>query len=304
MKSKALMKSKAYQSQSEYSTIGFRFSEAASMGLYELFAVGGDRVASSSYCWEGMQRADGPLFLFQYTLSGKGRFRLGGEENVIAEGTAFLAEIPGDHCYYYAENDEPWEFLFLLFRPAGLQDHWNAVKHQCGSVMHLPREHPAIRTLEMIYLDARDGQLTDAFQASSSVYRFMMELRRYAEEAGVSGARPEAIQKAMAWMEKHYAAVSGIDACAEAAGLSKYHFIRRFTAAAGITPLQYLTKIRLGHAIRLLRETDLSIEEIALNVGFSGSSYFIKVFSGIVGCSPGEFRKEKSYLAFHRLFFD
>ncbi|MNN49185.1 HTH-type transcriptional activator RhaS [compost metagenome] len=131
-----------------------------------------------------------------------------------------------------------------------------------------------------------------------------MELRRYANESNGSGYPPEAIQKSLAWMEKHYAAISGVDSCAEAAGLSKFHFIRRFTATVGITPLQYLTKIRLGHAIRLLRETDLSIEDIALHVGFSGSSYFIKVFHGIVGCSPGEFRKEKSYLTFHRLFFD
>lgn len=288
----------------DYSTIGFRFSEASSMGLYELFAVGRDLVSSPAYRWEGQQRSDGPLFLFQYTISGNGRLQLDGKEHQLSKETAFMVEIPSDHSYYFAEKDEPWEFIFLLFRPNGLTDDWNAVKSQFGSIVSIPREHSVIRTLELIYLDARDGQISDAFRASSSVYRFMMELRRLAGEVDGSGNQPEAIRKALTWMEEHYASVSGVEACAEASGLSKFHFIRRFTATVGITPLQYLTKVRIGHAIRLLRETDLSIEEIACHVGFSGSSYFIKVFHGIVGCSPGEFRKEKSHLAFHRLFFD
>ncbi|MDN4068814.1 AraC family transcriptional regulator [Paenibacillus vini] len=296
--------SKPKSNTPDYSTIGFRFSEASSMGLYELFAVGRDLISSPSYRWEGQQRSDGPLFLFQYTISGNGRLRIGSKEHLLSAETAFLVEIPGDHCYYFAEKDEPWEFIFLLFRPNGLSDHWNAIKSRCGTIVAIPREHSVIRTLELIYLDARDGQLPDAFRASSSVYRFMMELRRFADEVDGTGTQPEAIRKALDWMEKHYASVSGIEAIAEASGLSKFHFIRRFTSTVGITPLQYLTKVRIGHAIRLLRETDHSIEDIACNVGFSGGSYFIKVFHGIVGCSPGEFRKEKSHLAFHRLFFD
>lgn len=290
--------------QPEYSTIGFRFSEAAAMGLYELYAVGRDQVSSPLYSWDGLKRSDGPLFLFQYTLSGQGRLRAGSKEYLVPEETALLVEIPDDHCYRFDDRDESWEFLFLLFRPTGLQDHWYAVKKRYGPIVPIPRHHLVIHTLEHIFLDARDGQLSDAFRASSSVYRFMMELRRYVSHTDGNDDHPEAIRKALAWMEDHYPVISGVDACAKAAGLSKFHFIRRFTATVGMSPLQYLTKIRLGHAVRLLRETNLSIEEVALHVGFSGSSYFIKVFHGIVGCSPGEFRKEKSHLGFHRLFFD
>jgi AraC-like DNA-binding protein len=58
-----------------------------------------------------------------------------------------------------------------------------------------------------------------------------------------------------------------------------------------MTPIAYLNRYRITQAKRLLRETDQSITEIALTVGFSDSSYFSRVFRRETGLSPDAFRR-------------
>lgn len=56
------------------------------------------------------------------------------------------------------------------------------------------------------------------------------------------------------------------------------------------TPIGFLTEFRLQKAVELLRETDMSITEIAYETGFSGASYFAETFKNSFGCSPREYR--------------
>ena len=56
--------------------------------------------------------------------------------------------------------------------------------------------------------------------------------------------------------------------------------------------------------MRLLRQTDKSVEVIAESVGYSSGSYFIKVFRKVTGQTPGHFRSYQGKLEFNRIFFD
>jgi AraC-like DNA-binding protein len=67
-------------------------------------------------------------------------------------------------------------------------------------------------------------------------------------------------------------------------------FSRQFTAAVGRPPMSYLTGWRLGHAARLLRETDAALASIAPRVGYSTEFAFSAAFRREYGVSPGRFR--------------
>ena len=78
---------------------------------------------------------------------------------------------------------------------------------------------------------------------------------------------------------------------AEASHLSPYHFARRFKAATGLPPHQYLIVRRVERAKQLLREDrDISLAEIAAMHGFSDQSQFSQHFKRAVGVTPGQFR--------------
>jgi AraC-like DNA-binding protein len=81
---------------------------------------------------------------------------------------------------------------------------------------------------------------------------------------------------------------------AAAVGLSPFHFLRLFKREVGVTPYRFLLQARIRHAIRLLRETQRPATEIALDIGFSDLSNFIRTFRREVGCSPSQLRSGAS----------
>lgn len=66
---------------------------------------------------------------------------------------------------------------------------------------------------------------------------------------------------------------------------------RRFRAAIGLSPLEYLQKTRMGSATELLASSNLEIQDIALAVGFSSQGQFTRLFKGMFGQTPSEYRK-------------
>lgn len=66
-----------------------------------------------------------------------------------------------------------------------------------------------------------------------------------------------------------------------------------FQTHLGKTPISYLTQYRLEKSLNLLQNSNLTITEISMKCGFSGSSYFTETFRKKLGCTPSEYRKKK-----------
>lgn len=77
-------------------------------------------------------------------------------------------------------------------------------------------------------------------------------------------------------------------------GMSQYHFSHRFKQAIGISPYQYLLQQRIERAKQLLKQTKLSITEIALECGFNSHSHLSKQFRQLAGMTPTAYRSEGS----------
>ncbi len=79
---------------------------------------------------------------------------------------------------------------------------------------------------------------------------------------------------------------------AQKLGISYVHFIRRFKLSTGITPSEYLARIRLERAKDFLTQTDIPIKDIAPRCGYENEYYFSNVFKKYTGMSPSAFRKK------------
>jgi AraC-like DNA-binding protein len=91
-------------------------------------------------------------------------------------------------------------------------------------------------------------------------------------------------------MDRTYAQPLDVPALARIAYVSEAHFIRTFRAAFGETPHRYLQRRRVERSMFLLRETDRSVTEICLEVGFTSLGTFSRTFREIVGESPTAYR--------------
>lgn len=79
------------------------------------------------------------------------------------------------------------------------------------------------------------------------------------------------------------------------ANMTEVSFSRFFKARTGITFMDSLLEMRLGHASRLLIDTTQSVAEVAYNCGFNNISNFNRLFKKKKGCTPKEFRENYSY---------
>ena len=93
------------------------------------------------------------------------------------------------------------------------------------------------------------------------------------------------------WIDAHAHESIDLDAAAREAALSPYHFLRVFGAVLGVTPHQYLVRVRLRRAARLLVDAERPVTEVALDVGFGDVSNFVRTFGRAAGVSPRAFRR-------------
>ncbi len=77
---------------------------------------------------------------------------------------------------------------------------------------------------------------------------------------------------------------------AAAAHLSRHHFLRRFAASTQMTPMRYLTSIRLQYAQELLRDDDLTVQAVAARCGYPNPAHFTSAFRREHGLTPSAFR--------------
>jgi len=100
----------------------------------------------------------------------------------------------------------------------------------------------------------------------------------------------EQIIKIQEWMKKNFQKDIQLAALARQFDISVRSLNRRFRVAAGQTPIQYLQEVRLEQAKSLLKQSNLSIAEIAYAVGYQDTSYFSSLFKRLNAISPHQYR--------------
>jgi transcriptional regulator GlxA family with amidase domain len=97
--------------------------------------------------------------------------------------------------------------------------------------------------------------------------------------------------QAIIYMSEHLDQPLRVAALARLAGLSAAHFGELFKQHTGCSPRDYLHLLRIHQACRLLRDSPLSIKEIAARVGYPDPFHFSRQFKAFQGLSPSEYRE-------------
>ena len=227
-------------------------------------------------------------YLIHYITKGKGVLRVSGHAYPVEQGQAFLI-YPGQVVAYSADAEDPWEYVWVGFAGA-----------DAGSLIaqtQFTRENPVQRMengallceqILSIY-NARGSDMAHTLRMTGGLYHVLAILVAQAPARRADAAAQYASAAARYIIQRYSYPITVTDVAAFV-GVDRSHLYEVFMREMGMSPKTYLTRHRMDMAQKLLRETDLTVGEVASSVGYENSLYFSKVFHGVVGCAPTEYR--------------
>jgi transcriptional regulator GlxA family with amidase domain len=92
-------------------------------------------------------------------------------------------------------------------------------------------------------------------------------------------------------LSTHFSVANPVEEMIGRSKLAERTFKRRFTAATGLAPIDYVQRLRVEDAKRRLERTDASVDEISWRVGYEDAAFFRRLFKRTTGMAPGAYRK-------------
>lgn len=242
--------------------------------------------AACGTCAGGAGAVDPPRGKGRYLVLApvRGTLTAAGDEPFVCGPADALLLPPGRSCALTADGAYQADYLLLAGDLAA------ALLEETGQAggLRLPGCGEAVRAAAAVLRHpGRSGQ-TDPLAASATAYQLLMQLYRHSVPAPTD-AYPPLVRDAIAIMQHEFAYLYGVEELAGRLMVTKHHLIRVFSAAVGMPPGQYLTRVRIEEAKKLLHSRDATLELVAAATGFSSAGYFGKVFRRETGVTPARY---------------
>ena len=135
---------------------------------------------------------------------------------------------------------------------------------------------------------------TSFTECMSILYNIYGIIMLTASREYIENSTKNKIAEAKNYIDANFKNISiGISFMAEKANMSEVYFRKLFKSQYDIPPSQYIISMRLNHAKELMKYPFLTLEQCALQSGFSSLQYFCRMFKKATGISPAKYRKER-----------
>lgn len=102
--------------------------------------------------------------------------------------------------------------------------------------------------------------------------------------------RHPGLERAIRFMDENLDQPLTLERIAQTMYVSRFHFARMFRLVTGESPMQYLRRLRVERAKSMMIRGDLTLSEIAAEVGFCDQSHFTRIFRQATGTTPRRFQ--------------
>jgi len=256
-----------------------------------LLTCGHELITSCDYRWDGLRRGDKEFCFWQYTLKGRGELKFKDKVYAVKPGEAMLLTVPEDHYYYFPEDSDSWEFVFITIYGRETMRLFRQLRKQTGVIAKFDKDSVPVQKAFSICQKSEKNEIDNQYAASALAYDFLMSLIDYVRPAGQGeSGPPKFINRVHEYCLVNIDKPVSVNDMAKCAGYSRYHFTRLFKEHMGSSPQYFMNELRIRMAVRLLQTEQLSVKEIAQRCGFEDVSYFCKIFRKFQKVSPNEFR--------------
>lgn len=248
-----------------------------------------------------------------YVYDGCGEHVYRGHSYPIAAGDIFVVPPYAEHDYR-VNGPKPLDIYNILLLPSLLTSELQALSsvtpfHNFFYVETFLREeldfksHLNLTPMEGLEMKQRLERIVKEFDKKPLGYRISIKAllidllvwlsRRYEErlvEPQSKQAESTIIQQLCEYLEQNYSQQINLEQVRQMCGMGQTNFIARFKQTTGKTFIEYRNEVRIHASLKLLRETDDKIIDVAERVGIHDLSYYNKMFKLQIGLTPREYR--------------
>ena len=229
-------------------------------------------------------------------LAGLGTCRVGPKTWRLEKGHGIVLPPETYHCYQ-ADQEQPWTILWVHFV--------GKTASEFASTLGVTLAEPSfwigdlavvIDAFEETYRYVLSGYTDrDLLGLSTSLVHLLGLCRIHQKSPGLRRRLAEdRILRSIRYMRANLAQPITLKDCAQSAGWSEAHFSLIFRRQTNLSPIRFLTRLKIHRACELLKTTDLSMQEIAREIGFEDQFYFSRLFHRHLRMAPTTYRREFS----------
>lgn len=266
---------------------------------------------ASSYADWNWQNVCSPFARIYYVVGGMAKVTMKGLTCRLRPGYMYLippftphsTQCDGRFIHYYVHIYEDITGDGTLFDEIDFPIEIKAQKGDMELFERLARLNP-LMTLQHFNPDVYDNNSTLVRSISHNKQRsewLKVESRgivyqlfsRFMEKADAKPfTKDQRIMRTIRTINDNVSRHISVEQLAKEAGLSTEHYIRLFSKIMGATPLLYINQKRIERAQLLLLTTDDAVKDVALSVGYTDNSYFVRAFKRLTGTTPTGYRKQ------------
>jgi AraC-like DNA-binding protein len=243
------------------------------------------------YHWDArVHRRFRDTTVFQYTISGEGRFRYRRKLHALPPGAAFLCNTTDpDYAYFYPpEASEPWAFLFVNLDGGMALAAEMVARH--GPVYTIGTDSGFVTAVREYVSSEQPTHYVSMERTVSLVGTLLTELLSCAASPVAARPASRVVRRACELVERRVAEPLDVATVARAVGVTREHLARAFRRHLHAGPAEFINTVKVRRACILLTRTELPVVDVAARVGYGNPSHFARVFRRIVRQSPTTYR--------------
>lgn len=240
-----------------------------------------------------MRRRDHPDNLLAYCAEGAGTLRTEAGQWPVAAGDLMLLPAGTAH-QYAADAARPWSLYWVHYqgRLAAEYTRFLGMAEPVAAIGVQPR---LIADFEALFaLRGAGGNERVFVHAACQLKATLTDMAcLIAMHSNARGTRID-LDQIQQLMHRRIDRELDLDDLAQAANLSKFHFVRKFKQLTGHAPIQHFIHLKMQHACQLLDTTQEPVKRIANRVGYDDPHYFSRLFKRVIGLSPLQYRRHRA----------
>ena len=238
------------------------------------------------------QRHDDNILI--YCFAGKGHLEAGGYNQQINAGELILLPSGTGHRYW-ADPSDPWSIYWCHFSGVQAAEYLQQIGPRDSASVISIGQLPALIAQFQTFLQATsNGFSTLAMvHAANMLKQLLTYLAVIVSQDQHQGKNVFNVEEIQAFMLQNLDKKLNLDTLSSQAGLSKFHFSKKYQQVTGYSPIKHLIKMRMEYARYLVETSDSPIGEVAAKVGLDDPLYFSRQFKQVFGISPQFFRSQQ-----------